>query len=389
MSTTIEEQKGTRATVTEFSEAKKGDGIRCQDCVNYDDDEHNVLDVCNECTRFGHTEGIKDNFVAAPTFTLDITLTILAISEDGETATVEDQHGNTAEIPTGSFTHDADDLDVGKTLLCHVLDRVIDGTPLYPDNVSANFSAADPEDQPTNYGTAYIKSESITVPLPLAAEEREEAGTRMASALSRKSQLEDQLDTFRNRINAQIKELDSEAAAASSEWLNGKSEQEVYCNVVADYDAGAIIWRNQETGEEVKRRPMTGEERQLRLPIPAPSESRVSHGEGVADQAELPMGETEAYDPDSARTCINCGHLAEDNTMDLPEACQTCRRGGNGDTDGWTERKECGSCMHSATPVDYPPCKTCQLNPQKPGKKDNWQGKDAAAEVESTEEGAE
>ena len=314
---------------------------------------------------------------------VDITLTIHHISQDGEMAAVEDRHGTIAYLFTTDFTHDADELNEGDTLPCHVLADAFAETELSLDD------ALEDDDKPTNYGTAYIKSESITVPLPLSAEEREEAGTRMAKALSEKARLEDQLDTYRKGINAQVKQLDSEAAEASKEWLNGKSEQEVYCDQIADYDAGAIIWRNQETGEEVKRRPMTGEERQLRLPIPAPSESRVSQGEGVAEQVELPMGETEAYDPDSARTCINCGHLAEDNTMDLPEACQTCRRGGNGDTDGWTERKECGSCMHSATPVDYPPCKSCQLNPQKPGKKDNWQGKDAAAEVEPTEEGAE
>lgn len=362
MSTTIESE-GTRATVTESS-------------------------GCTGCVRFDSEMGTADHFTAAETVApapVDITLTVHHISQDGEIAAVEDRHGTIAYLFTTDFTHDAEELNEGDTLLCHVLADAFAETELSLDDALD----ADPENQPTNYGTAYIKSESITVPLPLTAEEREEAGTRMASALSRKSQLEDQLDTFRKRINAQIKELDSEAAAASSEWLNGKSEQEVYCDVVADYDAGDIIWRNQETGVEVKRRPMTGEERQLRLPIPAPSDGRVSQCEGVAEQAELPMGETEAYDPDSARTCINCGHLAEDNTMDLPEACQTCRRGGNGDTDGWTERKECGSCMHSATPVDYPPCKTCQLNPQKPGKKDNWQGKDAAAEVEPTEEDAE
>lgn len=332
-------------------------------------------------------EGLEAN----ESSTVEITLTILAISEDGETITVEDRHGSKADLHCEDFITDeyTEELTVGATLRCHVDTSAVEPTDLRPDGALEDSDAADPEDQPTNYGTAWIKSESITVPLPLTAEEREEAGTRMASALSRKSQLEDQLDTFRKRINAQIKELDSEAAAASSEWLNGKSEQEVYCDQVADYDARAIIWRNQETGEEVKRRPMTGEERQLRLPIPAPSESRVSQGEGVADQAELPMGETESYDPDSAKSCVNCGHLAEDDTFDLPEACQTCRRGGNGDTDGWTERKECPSCAHSATPVDYPPCKACQFNPQKPGKKDNWQGKDSAAEVEPTEEGAE
>lgn len=230
---------------------------------------------------------------------VDITLTIHHISQDGEMAAVEDRHGTIAYLFTTDFTHDADELNEGDTLPCHVLADAFAETELSLDD------ALEDDDKPTNYGTAYIKSESITVPLPLSAEEREEAGTRMAKALSEKARLEDQLDTYRKGINAQVKQLDSEAAEASKEWLNGKSEQEVYCDQIADYDAGAIIWRNQETGVEVKRRQMTGEERQLRLPIPAPSESRVSQGEGVADQAELPMGETEAYDPDSAMSCIN------------------------------------------------------------------------------------
>lgn len=347
MSTTIESE-GQSATVTEIIEAGE----------------------------------VLETAASAP---VDITLTILCILAGGEVAAVEDRHGTIAYLSTTDFTHDADELNEGDTLPCHVLADAFAETELSLDD----SLDADSDDQPTNYGTAYIKSESITVPLPLSPEEREEAGTRMAKALSEKARLEDQLDTYRKGINAQVKQLESEAAEASKEWLNGKSEQEVYCDQIADYDAGAIIWRNQETGEEVKRRPMTGEERQLRLPIPAPSENRVSQGEGVADQAELPMGETDSYDHNSAKSCVNCGHLAEDNTFDLPEACQTCRRGGNGDTDGWTERKECPSCAHSATPVDYPPCKACTFNPQKPGKKDNWQGKDSAAEVEPTEEGAE
>ena len=385
MSTTIDEHEGQSVTVAEL-----GDSGGCNGCAHYEEDD--IRSECTGCVRFDSEMGAADHFTAAQSAapaTVDIHLTILHISQDGEMAAVEDCHGTIAYLFTTDFTHDADELNVGDTLLCHVLADAFAETELSQDSMPVDCADADPEDKPTNYGTAYIKSESITVPLQLTVEEREEAGTRMASALSRKSQLEDQLDTFRKRINAQIKELDSEAAAASSEWLNGKSEQEVYCDQIADYDAGAIIWRNQETGEEVKRRPMTGEERQLRLPIPAPSENRVSQGGGVAEQAELPMGETKVYDPNSAKSCVNCGHLAEDNTFDLPESCHTCWRGGNGDTDGWTERKECPSCAHSATPVDYPPCKACQLNPQKPGKKDNWQGKDSAAEVEPTEEGAE
>ena len=41
-----------------------------------------------------------------PNATMAITLTIHAFSEDGETATVEDRHANTADISTASFTHD-------------------------------------------------------------------------------------------------------------------------------------------------------------------------------------------------------------------------------------------------------------------------------------------
>lgn len=161
---------------------------------------------CGSCCP----EHYEQNESAAPA-TVDITLTIHHISQDGEVAAVEDQHGTIAYLFTTDFTHDGDELNEGDTLLCHVLADAFAETELCLDDALDT----DHEDQPTNYGTAYIKSESITVPLPLTAEEREEAGTRMASALSRKSQLEDQLDTFRKRINAQIKEIDSEAAEAS------------------------------------------------------------------------------------------------------------------------------------------------------------------------------
>lgn len=46
--------------------------------------------------------------------TMDITLTILSFSEDSEIATVEDRHGNTADISTTAFTHEQDELSVGE-----------------------------------------------------------------------------------------------------------------------------------------------------------------------------------------------------------------------------------------------------------------------------------
>lgn len=391
MSTT-NEAEGQRAKVTEFT--PKNDSIRCQDCVNYDEDENNVPNVCNECTRFGHTEGINDNFVRAapdPNATVALTLTIHAITEDGETATVEDRHGNTADLATTDFTHDADSLNIGDTLLCSVLSSAIEPTDLCPDETPEDTSATgdeydeeQEEQSPANEGTAYIKSETITVQMPLDPIAREEVGTRMADALEEKANLEAKLDAFRKDINARIKKLEKDADEARQEWQDGTREEDVYCDQVADYDAESIIWRNHDTGEEVKRRPMTGEERQYRLPLAPAEENRVSQGEGSA-QCELPMGETEEYNQDSTKTCITCGHLSEDASFDLPEACQSCRRGNNGDDDGWIVRRECQSCTNSATPVDMPPCNGCALNPQQAGEADNWEPREEVKVPEETD----
>lgn len=34
----------------------------CQKCIHYDEHEHYVPPVCDECTRFGHTTGTVDNW---------------------------------------------------------------------------------------------------------------------------------------------------------------------------------------------------------------------------------------------------------------------------------------------------------------------------------------
>ena len=61
---------------------------------------------------------------------------------------------------------------------------------------------------------SFLKTETITVSVPLDMEERESVGDRMASALEQIAELEDDLDSYRKSINAQIKSLEKAAEAA-------------------------------------------------------------------------------------------------------------------------------------------------------------------------------
>ena len=120
----------------------------------------------------------------------------------------------------------------------------------------------------------------------------------MASALEKISELEDDLDSYRKSINAQIKS--SPERTPKRPARNGKMAKQsrrVYCDVMADYEAEAIVWLDHDNGTEMKRRPMTAEERQYRLPIPRPGDNAPSLAPAEASPAPIPAGDTIGYPP--------------------------------------------------------------------------------------------
>ena len=232
---------------------------------------------------------------------------------------------------------------------------------------------------------AFLKTETITVSVPLAPEERESVGDRMASALEQIAELEDDLDSYRKSINAQIKSLQKDAEAARKEWQEGKTEQEVYCDVMADYEAEAIVWIDHDNGTEMKRRPMTAEERQYRLPIPRPGDGASTPPSDPADEqtAPPPVDETIGTPPVTNRhTCLDCGHMNEGENGTQAEECASCSQSGSGEIDQWTPRRECRTCSHSHDIIDMPPCKGCVFNvmPEHRGDEERWEWTDAVTE---------
>lgn len=376
-----------RATVTDIRTGlpkHEDDGKNCRNCAHYSDNENYFPDVCREC-RQCNADAIKDNWTdnrdepdlpGDPPDTTRVTLSILSFSEDGETAFVEDSHGNQWNLAALDFVHDAADLNVGDTLLCYVQNSALaaEGCALRPDEPEAQ-KPADEDDEndadiplrPTE--PAYLKTETITVSVPLDIEERESVGDRMASALEKISELEDDLDSYRKSINAEIKTLQKDAEKARKEWQEGKIEQDVYCDVMADYGQEAIIWVDHDNGNEVKRRPMTAEERQYRLPIPRPGDATSPAEPAEERPAPVAIG--------TPNTCITCGSLAEREGDDLPETCQACAQANNGEDDNWHPIRECRTCIHSHTQVNMPPCAGCALNVEEAqrGDTDAWEWK--------------
>ncbi len=366
----------------------------CQKCVHYSDDENYMPDVCDGCSQ-ASGDATEDHWEEAPTDpeqpeTVTLTGSVKNYHEvkSGEAGEVifaighGDGYGNYDEteytIPLEKILSkelnedDADKITLARAYAVELgLAQVSED-----DELPAQSRSVEP---------AFLKTETITVSVPLAPEERESVGDRMASALEQIAELEDDLDSYRKSINAQIKSLQKDAEAARKEWQEGKTEQEVYCDVMADYEAEAIVWIDHDNGTEMKRRPMTAEERQYRLPIPRPGDGASTPPSDPADEqtAPPPVDETIGTPPVTNRhTCLDCGHMNEGENGTQAEECASCSQSGSGEIDQWTPRRECRTCSHSHDIIDMPLCKGCVFNvmPEHRGDEERWEWTDAVTE---------
>lgn len=336
-----------------------------------------------------------------PNATMAITLTILAFSENGETVTVEDRHANKADIPTASFTHGENEINVGDTVLCDVLVSAVEPTDLCPDDVpeeNACASADSLEDEQKD-GEAlpvclrgrdvhWLKKETCTKAFPLSDEDKLELGSKMAAAQAKIDQLEDELASVRKSYKGRIEEHQETLSKAAEEFRYGKTEpQDVECDVFQDFDSGEIVYVTaDDAAEEIMRRPMTTDERRPTLFDGPPSIGK-GHSAPLGEDPRHRVVTTEATPQTWGHTCVDCAHMpnADDGTQ--AEDCANCAQSVEGGTDNWAPRRECATCNYKSIAVNMPPCNTCVLNPQADAgaEDDNWISAGNKAVVEPSE----
>ncbi|WP_165078855.1 MULTISPECIES: hypothetical protein [unclassified Desulfovibrio] len=293
----------------------------------------------------------SNNLVLDADRTVDITLTIIAFSEDGESATVKVEGGEPCELSMADFTHDAESISEGDTLLCHV-------------NLLAAMAAGlvGPDAPHADKGVTWLRKDKFERSFPLGDEEKLELGNRMAEAQQQIDDFEDELAGIRKEFKAKIELQQTILSDAAKAFRDGKSEPVlVECDVLQDWNTEELVFVACDDGVELFRRPMTAEEKHPTLFTSAPG-GAAPLGEDPRKRHDIPTATPMTW----GHTCVDCAHLF-DKESGQSEECATCAQAVEGGTDNWTARRECKTCNYRTMSVKMPPCSGCSRNPEYQG----------------------
>jgi hypothetical protein len=100
----------------------------------------------------------------------------------------------------------------------------------------------------------------------LTEKEKTELSAKIAKAISDRASAEAKLKEVSASIKAQIAQLDAEISEKALQINNGYEYRNVECRMDKDYRLGSVSITRIDTGEVIRERPMTAEERQMELP---------------------------------------------------------------------------------------------------------------------------
>ena len=96
-------------------------------------------------------------------------------------------------------------------------------------------------------------------------EEKLDVSNKISEAIISKSRLEGDLKTVQSQFRSRITEASAEISGLAQKLNAGWEMQEVECRIVRDFDEGIVRFVSIETDEVVEERPMSIDERQMRL----------------------------------------------------------------------------------------------------------------------------
>ncbi len=109
----------------------------------------------------------------------------------------------------------------------------------------------------------------------LTEKEKTELSARIAKAISDKASIEARLKEVTASLKAEIAKCDAEIADAALQINTGSQYKNVDCQIERNYRLGTVTITRLDTGEIIRERPMTAEERQMTLPVSGKEESDV------------------------------------------------------------------------------------------------------------------
>ncbi|EGY24557.1 hypothetical protein DA2_3173 [Desulfovibrio sp. A2] len=161
----------------------------------------------------------------------------------------------------------------------------------------------------------WLRQETITVTQELTQAEKAEYADEMARLDDEIEELETERDRVSKALKKQIDAKEDERRALSKVVREGTETREIFCDLVADYNTCEMVWTDAHPPhEEVRRRKMTAEERQLPLTMntrPAPADQPA---DDVADNGEELPEDAPGFDAHDAE--VTGDHEPDDGGPD-------------------------------------------------------------------------
>lgn len=160
-----------------------------------------------------------------------------------------------------------------------------------------------------------LRSEKITDYVKLTDAELASYGREMSEAMTRRTEHKETAAHY-SRLS---RDAEKEAYKLNDIIQAGHEEREIDCDVIGDFNTGEIVYVESEyPHREIRRQPMTGRDRQLRLPIDQPAQTEPEPEDvaaGTVDQKGAEGGE------EIPRICETCARYNEDQAA---QECTEC-----------------------------------------------------------------
>lgn len=105
------------------------------------------------------------------------------------------------------------------------------------------------------------------LPCKLTESELKDFGRRLAVKCEDINAEESRQKDHKSEMKARLDGMESERAQLAIVVRRQEEQRDVECDETFDYEAGKVFITRNDTGEEIRNRPMTTEERQQPLPV--------------------------------------------------------------------------------------------------------------------------
>ena len=120
----------------------------------------------------------------------------------------------------------------------------------------------------------HVERELRDLSVTLNPSQKNSLGRRLADVHDTIQQLDLAKKAAMAEFTSRLKQLAADGAALVTEIITGQAERPVECEICFDHEKATVTVTRTDTGEQIETRPMTDEEKQLKIPFNGGTETK-------------------------------------------------------------------------------------------------------------------